>query len=67
MFPQDESLAALIGLMAWSCAGGVASVILLFLLAARATGKAWAGALTAAGFFSGSCLADNVTAFTIAV
>ncbi|HUA63307.1 MAG TPA: hypothetical protein VML19_31420 [Verrucomicrobiae bacterium] len=49
-WPSDVVLSAGLALMLLSLAGGIASVILVFLLATRISGKAWIGALTACGY-----------------
>lgn len=60
-FPADPALGAGVALIAMSVAGTFVSVVLLFLLAARATGKAWAGGAAALGLIA-TCAVMNYSA-----
>jgi hypothetical protein len=48
-FPSDRALGAGVALIALSVVAGLLSVVFLFLLAARATGKAWVGGVASMG------------------
>ena len=51
-FPADRALGAGVARIALSVAGAFLSVVFLFLLTARATGKAWAGGAAALGLIA---------------